>query len=375
MSTEIMVRERKSVKHGITYEYRFEIASVDGKRKWITKSGFLTHKAAYSSGLEAQKEYTHCGQITKTPNISYSDFLDYWFENECKATLKDATVYNYRKRIKNQIKPAIGKYTLNNIDRGTLQSFLNDLHNNGYSKNSLISVKAIVSKSFTYAVDNKFLLNSPALNLKLPRFENTAVPTRSAPHSYIPVEHIKAIFERFPFGSSSYIPLLLGYRCGLRLGETFALTWDDINFEDKTLFVNKQIQWKQLERSKEEKIITNGKTCDECGYWYFSSPKCNSYRIIDIDEELIKILREEKENQAAAKNYFKNRYCNNYVNEYNHLSTNSQDTPINMVCVREDGSYITPRTMQHTSKVIKDNLGITEFDYHSMRHTHATMLL
>ena len=168
---------------------------------------------------------------------------------------------------------------------------------------------------------------------------------------------------------------MLGYRCGLRLGETFALTWDDINFEDKTLFVNKQIQWKQLERSKEEKIITNGKTCDECGYWYFSSPKCNSYRIIDIDEELIKILREEKENQAAAKNYFKNRYCNNYVNEYNHLSTNSQDTPINMVCVREDGSYITPRTMQHTSKVIKDNLGITEFDYHSMRHTHATMLL
>ena len=370
-----MIRERNSTKHGVTYEYRFEIASIDGKRKWMTKGGFLSYKSAYSAGLDAQKEYNCCGQITKTPNISYADFLDYWLESECKTTLKDATIYNYKKRIKNQIKPAIGKYALGNIDRGLLQSFLNDLHDDGYSKNSVITVKSIVTKSFTYAVDNKFLLISPALSLKVPRFENTSVPTRCEPHSYIASEHIKAIFERFPFGSSSYIPLLLGYRCGLRLGETFALTWDDIDFDDKTLTVNKQIQWKQLERTKDEKLATNGKSCEECGYWYFSTPKCKSYRTIDIDEDLVKILKEEKENQAAAKNYFKNRYTNYYVNPFRHLTNNPEDTPIDLVCIREDGTYITPRTMQHTSRVIKESLGVSEFDYHSLRHTHATMLL
>jgi len=41
---EVKVRERKSAKHGKTYEYRFEIAQVGGERKWISKGGFLTEK-------------------------------------------------------------------------------------------------------------------------------------------------------------------------------------------------------------------------------------------------------------------------------------------------------------------------------------------
>ena len=31
--------------------------------------------------------------------------------------------------------------------------------------------------------------------------------------------------------------------------------------------------------------------------------------------------------------------------------------------------------MQHTSKIIQKELGITEFTFHSLRHTHTTMLL
>ena len=45
MAEEVMVRGRKSLKHGITHEYRFEIAPVDGKRKWSSKGGFLSERA------------------------------------------------------------------------------------------------------------------------------------------------------------------------------------------------------------------------------------------------------------------------------------------------------------------------------------------
>lgn len=53
MLDEVKVRERKSAKHGKTYEYRFEIAQVGGERKWISKGGFLTQKEAKKAGLEA----------------------------------------------------------------------------------------------------------------------------------------------------------------------------------------------------------------------------------------------------------------------------------------------------------------------------------
>lgn len=36
-------------KRGKVYEYRIEIASIDGTRKWLTKSGFKTKQEALCS--------------------------------------------------------------------------------------------------------------------------------------------------------------------------------------------------------------------------------------------------------------------------------------------------------------------------------------
>ena len=46
MFEEVRIRERKSVKYGKTYEYRFETAPVGGERKWLSKGGFLTEEEA-----------------------------------------------------------------------------------------------------------------------------------------------------------------------------------------------------------------------------------------------------------------------------------------------------------------------------------------
>ena len=48
---------------------------------------------------------------------------------------------------------------------------------------------------------------------------------------------------------------------------------------------------------------------------------------------------------------------------------------LQFVFVRTDGSYINTRTMQYTSKIIREQLKIAHFDYHSLRHTHTTALL
>ena len=40
----------------------------------------------------------------------------------------------------------------------------------------------------------------------------------------------KAFDDDYPFGTSYYIPLLLLYHTGMRVGEVLGLTWNDIDF-------------------------------------------------------------------------------------------------------------------------------------------------
>lgn len=45
-----------------------------------------------------------------------------------------------------------------------------------------------------------------------------------------------------------------------------------------------------------------------------------------------------------------------------------------MVCTKENGTMVTPDSFKYASKVINFELGI-EFNFHSLRHTHATLLI
>lgn len=44
-------------KRGKYYQYKFEIAKVDGKRKFLSKSGFKTKNEALMAGMKAYDEY------------------------------------------------------------------------------------------------------------------------------------------------------------------------------------------------------------------------------------------------------------------------------------------------------------------------------
>ena len=375
MTSEVMVRERKSVKYGKTYEYRFEIASIGSERKWMSKGGFLSAKEARKAGTEALKEYALCGAAEKTAQISFSDFLDEWMQNDCRYSLKETTISNYRKRIENHIKPELGMYQLDKLKRTRLQKFIQKKYDEGYSKNTLSVLRGILSKSLRYAVDQELISSSPAEYLKIPRSEITAVPTRSSPHSYLSADKMKKIFERFPEESTSYIPIMLGYHCGLRISEVYALTWDDIDLKNGRLTVSKQVQWKQNARSKEKKKEANGTKCSDAGFWYFYTPKYESYRTIEMDKQMTELLSREYQRQDRAKKYFDNRYKRYYEDANRRITEGTIGHEVLLLCRRENGEYIHPRTMQYASRAIHEELRIPEFDFHSLRHTHATMLI
>lgn len=386
---EVYPRKRMRKDGSYSWEYRFECAPINGKRQSISKSGFKTKSEALAAGRIAQKEYEAAGEKVTISEISFADYLDYWIEHDCMIDLKESTVKSYKKKIELYIKPELGKFKLRAIKRQQLQDFIMKQFNAGFSRNSLVSLKGILTKCFNYAYDNEMILGNPSMRLKIPKNQTPEVQTRAAPHVYIPKERMKEIFERFPEGHPSHLPLMLGYKCGLRLGEVFGLCWEDIDFEKKTLSVNRQVQWyADRSRSAEEKQKANGTSESGGGYWYFSPPKYDSYRVINLDDDLVNLLIKTKNHIEECKKFYKEFYVEyfsdlplNYSGAKpvvdvpkNKINLNQGNHPVHFINIRDSGEYVTSRTMQNVSRVIHTQINFPEFDFHSLRHTHATML-
>lgn len=351
-------------KRGTKWSYRFEIASIAEKRQWATGSGFKTKAEALEAGNVAYNEYKNAGLKFTPSKMSVSDYLDYYYETYCKTNLKDTTLRNYEKHIRLHIKPALGKYELQTLNPTVCQEFINNIFNEGYSKNSRITMRGILNKSLDYAVEPlHYIKSNPMRFVRNPlSTAQPATPSRKKEKEYVRPEQWKAIIERFPEGHSCHVPLMLAYHCGLRLGEIFALVWDDIDLENKTLTVNRQIQ-------------------EASGRWTFEAPKYNSYRTIPIGTDLAELLKREKSKQEKARAYYEEYYVHQYVNEKRQLLKDIKGTPpenateMFLVNIRENGTYCQPRITQHLGRIVHYDLGYELFDMHSLRHTHCCILI
>ena len=159
-------------KRGQKWQYQFEAAKIEGKRKQITKSGFNTKKEALEAGAKALAEYNNSGQHFTTSEISVSDYFDYWYENYVVLNLKPNTQAAYTNYIKNHIKPILGRYKLKSLTPSILQNFINSKMINGFSKNHLENLFCLISGALKYAVEPcQFIQSSPMFYVKMPKYE------------------------------------------------------------------------------------------------------------------------------------------------------------------------------------------------------------
>lgn len=362
--SEINVRKR-----GQKWQYQFEAAKIEGKRKQITKSGFNTKKEALEAGVKALAEYNNSGLHFEPSEISVSDYFDYWYKNYVVLELKINTQKSYKNYIENHIKPNLGIYKLKSLTPTILQEFINSKYIAGFSKNHLINLMGVLSGALKYAVHPyNFIKSSPMLYVNFPKYEHSKT---DANHKYIKPDEFEKIINRFPYGSTFYLPIIIGYYTGFRIGETLGLTWDDIDLENRKISINKIIYYN-----------------DDTKLWYFGTPKTpTSTRTIEIGTTLLNILKKYKTDQLQNKLKYGCHYTCVYegieiINnkKYRPLYFLKANIPastlkkVEMVCTKEDGEIVTPNSFKYASKVINYGLGIT-FNYHSLRHTHATTLI
>lgn len=325
-------------KKGKRWYYYFDAGVVDGKRKKVERAGGDTKKEAEKALREALGEFEDCGSALNESNISVADYLDYWHEQYVLVNCKYNTQQGYRRIIDNHIKPILGIYKLKSLTPTVLQEFLNKKSLNGLKKNTISNFYGVLSGSLRMAVyPYKLIKENPMQYVTMPKYPENRNPNTNL--KIITLEDFNKIIDRFSEGSSFYIPLQIAFNTGMRAAEVCGLTWDCVDFNKKTIKVEKII----IKRERE---------------WVFGTPKTkSSNRTILMGNTLLNILKHHKKRQIKNKLKYGKYYTKN-----------------NFVCTKENGELVSTDSLKYLSRVVNYDLGIP-FNFHSLRHTHATMLL
>ena len=355
-------------KRGSVYQYKFEIASEDGKRKFINKSGFKTKKDAIESGNKAFTEYLNAGIPFKECYISYSDYLDYWLDNYCKLNLKYNTIQAYKTIIKKYLKPKLGKYRLSTITSITLNTFMTSIcEEYDFAKTYLKNILKVIKGSFRDACNlYGFIKYNPAISLRLPKLDKE----RSEVKHLYSQDEIDMILNRFKKDETFTCAFLTSCFTGMRTGEVFALTWDDIDLENRIIKINHNVYDKPKDRK---------------GRWYLGSTKTETgTREVFISDTLYKALLNYKRKQDYYKKIYGKRYIYYHLedvrNEYGItkekriVKNTSDEEKINLVFTKENGSYSGTDSIRYPYKVIREELNL-KCRFYDLRGSYATKIL
>lgn len=359
-------------KRGNVYQYKFEIARIGGKRKFINKSGFRTKAEAEQAGNMAYTEYQNTGVDFKESMISYSDYLDFWYENYCVPSLKYNTCETYKNIIKNYLKPNLGKYMLKALTSVKLNAFIVEFcKSHSFRKSYFTNILKVLKGSFRDAVDIYGLIRyNPATTLRLPKIEDK---TKFKRHLYSQVE-IEKILTRFKDNDTFTCAFITSCYTGMRTGEVFALTWDDIDFENRVI----NVRYSVYDKPK-----------NEYGRWYLGTTKTkNGVRQISISDTLLRALANYKSKQQSLKALYGKEYHsyrfeeikNKYgkVQEYQ-IVENEKGVltmhPANMVFTKPDGTFCGTDIINYPFKIIHNELGIKNCRFYDLRGSFATTIL
>ena len=359
-------------KRGKVYQYQFEAGKINGKRKRVNKSGFKTKKEAEEAGTKAYSEFLNTGLDFKESQISYAEYLDYWLNNYCRLNLKYNTIETYQTIARKYLKPNLGIYRLSALTSVKLHSFIAELCSKyNFSRAYFSNILKVLKGSFREACDvYGFIKYNPAITLRLPKIEKEKEEIK---HVYTQ-EEIDMILARFKKNETFTCAFLTSCYTGMRTGEVFALTWNDIDLKNGVINVSHNVYDKEG---------------DEKGRWYIGSTKTvNGKRQIHICETLLKALINYKKKQQYLKKLYGNEYVQYHLedvkNEYgkvierrivrNENNILRLDT-LNLVFTRENGTYCGTDITRYPFQVIHRELGLKKCRFYDLRGSYATKIL
>lgn len=334
---------------GNTWSYRIDLGTINGKRKQKEKGGFKSQKEAKQAMQLAIAEIIQQGELKESKKITLNEVFEEFILYEAPITRKHATIVRYQSLYNNHIS-VFGARMINEITAQELQKFItNKLIQESLSNDYVKSMYNFLLLLWRYAYKNKYILDNAVEAIKPPKAYRSTTDIK-----IYTMDELKQIWKRIEKTNNAHA-FMLALKLGLRIGEIYALRWQDIDFETNTVHITKQLQ-KQNKK------------------WCFTTPKTsNSYRKIRFDNELKNYLLDLRDKQEFDKEFFGATYKSNKILD----KTSKTETVIvvhDFVNKKEDGQMLNTDSCKFISTVCKSDLNI-HFKMHNLRHTHATFLL
>lgn len=318
------IRKRNN-NYNVIVEYYDEAGKI--KQKSIAKYGLKKKAERHLIELKAEiqnEKYMFSNDITVTDRC-------YRYINENKRDWSPYTVKNRLSWVKLNVAPFFKDTKMENLTIHQIQRYLNYLYENftvESAKTRFGFFRSVVKECYRMKEIKENLCDF----VKSPKKEASSIAD---------VYTREEILQLFKLLEDKHfeLPILLIVLLGLRKGEAYGLTWDDIDFDNNTVKIE-QIS-----------IYLDGSLI-------FKSPKTtDSKRLLSAPIELMNKLKKEKlkQNELKLQGVLENKY--------------------NLVCLNKElKPYKNDDLNRYYRKFCKEN-NFRQLRIHDLRHTNATLLL
>ena len=266
-------------KKGNGYEGRITV-EVNGVRKQV--SVYDKSQRVVVEKMQKLRKKRDDNYYIENKNITLEEWLKEWMKVYKKPYISPRTYQGYVEKSKT-ILEHLENMQLQKIELYHLQKFISDLQNEGKSPKSLRHYYSILKMCFDDAIMCRHISLNPTRNLKLPSMRRKELNIMTKEDQLV----FEGFMKKYRMGTA-YIVLV---NTGLRAGELSGLTWKDVDFENKALYVRRGMQKittydDDFNKVKRERKVTDVKTE-------------NSYRVVPMLDKVVRILQEYKKKVQA----------------------------------------------------------------------------